>query len=225
MHHVRRFREWPSVAHPSSRLCPYRKYTAVQHGLCNAHHLRGLDGIAEVQGQGWATDMVQLLADTWHEVLDLKEAGVASFDATKLASIRATYEKIIAAGHVTNPPPLPSREPGRTKKSRPANLLQRLDIYSNDVLRFATDFRVPLNNNESERQLRMVKVQQKISGGFRTEVGATAWLAIRSYLATVIKNGQNPLRALRRFMARDPWMPPAPERHPTFTRYQHFAIY
>lgn len=73
----------------------YRKYVAVEHGLCNAHHLRELDGVAEVEGQGWATDMVALLADTRHEVLDLKEAGVASFDATKLASIRDAYETII----------------------------------------------------------------------------------------------------------------------------------
>jgi hypothetical protein len=89
-----------------------------------------------------------------------------------------------------------------------ANLLQRLDTYVDDVLRFATDFRVSFDNYEAERQVRMVKVQQKISGGFRTKAGATAWLAVRSYLATVMKNGENPLGALRRLMVADPWMPP-----------------
>jgi hypothetical protein len=167
-----------------------------------------LDGVAEVEGQGWATDMVALLADTWHRVLDLKEAGVASFSVAELSSIRSAYDVIIAAGHVANPAPPPSGKRGPTRKSKAANLLQRLDIYADDVLRFTTDFRVSFDNNEAERQVRMVKVQQKVSGGFRTKAGATAWLAVRSYLATVMKNGQNPLGALQRLMVADPWMPP-----------------
>ena len=187
---------------------PYRKYTAVSHSLCNAHHLRELDGVADVEGQDWATDMVTLLADTWHRVLDRKEAGFSSFSATELASIRSAYDVIIAAGHVANPAPPPSGKRGRTRKSKAANLLGRLDLYADDVLRFATDFRVSFDNNEAERQVRMVKVQQKVSGGFRTKAGATAWLAVRSYLATVMKNGQNPLGALQRLMVADPWMPP-----------------
>lgn len=188
---------------------PYRKYTAVDHALCNAHHLRELDGIAEVEGQGWATDMVALLAHTWHRVLDLGGAGATSFNATELASIRTAYDAVITAGHVANPPVAPTGKRGRPKKTKAANLLCRLDTYADDVLRFATDFRVSFDNNEAERQVRMVKVQQKISGGFRTKAGATAWLDIRSYLATVIKNGENPLGALQRLMIADPWMPHA----------------
>ncbi len=190
---------------------PYRKYTAVSHALCNAHHLRELEGVAEVEGQGWATDMVALLANTWHRVLDLKEASATSFSAAEIASIRSAYDVIIAAGHVANPAPPPSGKRGRTRKSKSANLLGRLDLYADDVLRFATDFRVSFDNNEAERQVRMVKVQQKISGGFRTKAGATAWLAVRSYLATVMKNGENPLGALQRLMVADPWMPPVPD--------------
>lgn len=189
----------------------YRKYTAVSHALCNAHHLRELDAVAEVEGQGWATDMVALLAGTWHRVLDLKETGATSVSVTELATIRTSYDKIIAAGHVVNPAPPPSGKRGRTRKSKAANLLGRLDLYTDDVLRFATDFRVGFDNNEAERQVRMVKVQQKISGGFRTKAGATAWLAVRSYLATVMKNGENPLGALQRLMVADPWMPPIPD--------------
>ena len=186
----------------------YRKYTAVTHALCNAHHLRELDGVAEVEGQGWANDMVALLADTWHRVLERKETGATSFSTTELASIRVAYDAIIVAGHVANPTPPPSGKRGRTRKSKAANLLGRLDLYADDVLRFATDFAVPFDNNEAERQVRMVKVQQKVSGGFRTKAGATAWLAVRSYLATVMKNGVNPLGALQRLMVADPWMPP-----------------
>jgi transposase len=186
----------------------YRKYTEVEHALCNSHHLRELDGVAEVEGQGWARDMVALLADTWHRVLDLKETDATSLSATELASIRTAYDAIIVAGHVANPAPPPSGKRGRTRRTKAANLLGRLDLYADGVLRFTTDFRVSFDNYEAERQVRMVKVQQKISGGFRTKAGATAWLAVRSYLATVMKNGQNPLGALRRLMVADPWMPP-----------------
>lgn len=190
---------------------PYRKYNTVAHALCNAHHLRELDGVAEVEGQSWATDMVALLADTWHEVLDAHAEGATSFNADELAGIRSSYDTIIAAGHAANPAPPPTRRRGRPKKTKAANLLGRLDTYADDVLRFATDFAVPFDNNEAERQVRMVKVQQKISGGFRTKTGATAWLAVRSYLATVMKNGVNPLAALQHLMAADPWMPTAPD--------------
>jgi len=189
----------------------YRTYTAVTHALCNAHHLRELDAIADVEGQGWATEMIALLSDTWQQVLDAKESGLFSLSPEELASIRAAYATIIAAGHVANPPPPPSGRRGRTRKTKAANLLSRLDVYADDVLRFATDFEVSFDNNEAERQVRMVKVQQKISGGFRTKAGATAWLAVRSYVATVMKNGVNPLAALQRLMVGDPWMPSAPD--------------
>ena len=190
---------------------PYRTYSAVAHALCNAHHLRELDGVAEVGGQQWATDMVAFLADTWHQVLDAKAGGATSFSADKLAEVRSSYDTIIAAGHAANPAPVPTGRRGRPKKTKAANLLGRLDTYADDVLRFATNFAVPFDNNEAERQVRMVKVQQKISGGFRTKTGATAWLALRSYLATAIKNGVNPLEALQRLTVADPWMPTAPD--------------
>ena len=190
---------------------PYRKYTEVEHALCNAHHLRELDAVAEVEGQSWATDMIALLANTWHRVLDLKEAGATSFSVTELSSLRTVYKAIITAGHAANPAPTPSGRRGRTKKSKAANLLWRLDTYAADVLRFATDFAVPFDNNEAERQVRMVKVQQKVSGGFRSIAGAVAWLDVRSYLATVMKNGENPLGALQRLMVADPWMPTTPD--------------
>jgi transposase len=95
---------------------------------------------------------------------------------------------------------------GPMTRTKAANLLRRLDVYTDDVLRFADDFSVPFDNNEAERQVRMVKVQEKISGGFRSSAGATAWLALRSYLATVMKNGVNPLGALQQLMMADPWM-------------------
>ena len=189
---------------------PYRKYTNVTHALCNAHHLRELDAAGEGEGQQWALEMIAFLASTWQQVLDAKAAGATSLDTAQLATIRARYQTIIAAGHAANPPPPPTHRRGRTPKTKTANLLGRLDTYTEDVLRFATNFAVSFDNNEAERQIRMVKVQQKISGGFRTTTGAKAWLALRSYLATTIKNGVNPLAALQHLMTADPWMPPAP---------------
>lgn len=189
---------------------PYRKYANVTHALCNAHHLRELDGAAETEGQQWATEMVVFLAATWQRVLAAKATGATSLDASELADIRSRYTTIIAAGHTANPPQHPTGKRGRPKKTKPANLLARLDTYADDVLRFANNFNVPFDNNEAERQIRMVKVQQKISGGFRTQSGATAWLAVRSYLATAIKNGINPLAALQRLTTANPWMPPTP---------------
>src|SRR5664280_1714430 len=155
--------------------------------------------------------MVTLLANTWHRVLDLKEAGATSFSATEIASIRSACDVIIAADSVANPAPPPSGKRGRTRTSKAANLLGRLDLYADGVLRFAIDFRVSFDNNEAERQVRMVSVQQKIAGGFRGKAGGSAWLAVRSHLATVMKNGENPLGTLQRLMVADPSMPSAPD--------------
>ncbi len=189
---------------------PYRSYTGVTHALCNAHHLRELDAVAGLDGQAWATDMIALLADTWHHVLDTRTTGATTLDADTVAGIRTAYDLIIAAGHAANPPPPPSPRRGRTRKTKAANLLARLDRYADDVLRFTNDFAVAFDNNEAERQIRMVKIQQKISGGFRTATGATAWLNLRSYLATALKHDINPLAALQQLTTTNPWTPGAP---------------
>ncbi|MHB1555184.1 MAG: hypothetical protein ACYCZP_14845 [Acidimicrobiales bacterium] len=120
-----------------------RVFCGIPH---NAYHLRELDAIAEVEGQGWATDMVALLSDTWQRALDVKDSGVGALGAEKLVSIQAAYDTIIAAGHVANPPPTSSGRRGRTRKTKAANLLARLDNYADDVLRFAADFNVGFDN-------------------------------------------------------------------------------
>jgi transposase len=197
---------------------PYRTFAhheEVDHALCNAHHLRELDAVKDTKGQEWAGDMAAFLADTWHRVQAAKAAGATSFGPEDLASVRAAFFGILEAGHEANPKddstPIPGdvtvKWLGRPRRSPAANIIRRFDKFPADVLRFATDFRVPFDNNEAERQVRMVKVQQKISGGFRTTAGATSWLALRSYLATVMKQGQSPLDALRRLAVGDPWIP------------------
>lgn len=186
---------------------PYRTYDNVTHALCNAHHLRELDAAAETTGQGWAAEMTALLADTWQIVLTAKADGRSALAGDDLEGIRARYQTIIAAGHAANPPPTPTGLRGRPKRSKAGNLLRRLDLHADDVLRFATDFAVPFDNNTAERDIRMVKVHQKVSGGFRSVDGAEAFLAFRSYLSTAAKQGVNLLDALQQLFDRDPWMP------------------
>jgi transposase len=192
----------------------YRTYKNLIHGLCNAHHLRELDAAGATDGQGWANDMAGLLSDTWLTVLEAKAADNNALASDQLAEVRASYDAIIAAGHVANPPVAPSGRRGRPKRTKPHNLLLRLDNYADDVLRFATDFTVPFDNNLSERDVRMVKIAQKISGGFRSTEGAQAFLAFRSYLSTAAKQGVNRLEALRQLFNGEPWMPAAPGASP-----------
>jgi transposase len=109
---------------------------------------------------------------------------------------------LLADGHAANPPPRPrpgQRRRGRLRRSPAANLLDRLDRLDRhrvEVLRFLDDLRVPFDNNQAERDLRMVKLQQKSTGCWRTLAGAQAFLTVRSYVSTVRKHGVDPLRAL-----------------------------
>jgi transposase len=112
-------------------------------------------------------------------------------------------------GQRLNPPPPRTGKRGRPKLGPAAALLARLDRHRDDVLRFASDFRVPFDNNQAERDVRMVKLQQKISGGWRSESGARAFLAVGSYLSTARKNGQHALAVLRDLFAGRPWLPAA----------------
>src|SRR5674476_1055213 len=117
---------------------------------------------------------------------------------------------MVVEGQRLNPPPPRTGKRGRPKLGPAAALLARLDRHRDDVLRFASDFRVPFDNNQAERDVRMVKLQQKISGGWRSESGARAFLAVRSYLSTARKNGQHALAVLRDLFAGRPWLPDQP---------------
>ncbi len=186
---------------------PYRKYDNIEHSLCNSHHLRELDAIVETTAQSWATEMIELLESTWGLVQNAKENGRKTLSAEVLSTISMKYRAIINAGYLENPSPEITGRRGQPKKSKALNLLNRLDLYVDDVLRFANDFNVPFSNNLSERDVRMVKLQQKISGGFRSKDGAEAFLALRSYLSTACKQGINLLDALQRLYNGNPWMP------------------
>ncbi len=189
---------------------PYRNFTDALHALCGAHHLRELT-CAEEQGQAWALGMGCLLLDAKDAVEQANAAGRQRLSAKALAEVHASYRGLIKLGYENNPGLTDVPDGRRPKRTKAQNLLLRLDQREREVVRFAHDFRVPFDNNLSERDLRMVKLQQKISGCWRTSEGAERFLAIRSYLSTARKQGQRPADVLRQLAAGQPWLPaPAP---------------
>jgi transposase len=191
---------------------PYWRYQDVRHALCGAHLLRELEGISDEPGQGWAAGMAELLVDAKLAADRARAGGAERIDADVGARLHARYRRLLADGHSANsPPPAHGRRPGRARRSPAGRLLERLDGHRDEVLGFLDDLRVPFTNNQAERDLRMVKLQQKISGCWRTLAGAAAFLALRSYVSTARKQGLNPLVVLRQLFQGRPWLPtPAP---------------
>jgi transposase len=190
----------------------YRAYTSVTHALCNAHHLRELLAIIEgdPEGQSWAAKIDMLLRALHATVEQAKAVGEQSLDPWTLAGYRVAYEQIIALGHQQNP--TPTKRTGRRGpigRSASANLLRRLDEQREQVLRFAHDFEVPFDNNLAERDLRMIKIQQKISGCWRTRTGADRFLALRAYISTSRKQHRDTIDTLARLAKHQPWLPAA----------------
>ncbi|MEM9908500.1 MAG: IS66 family transposase [Cyanobacteria bacterium P01_D01_bin.44] len=171
-----------------------------EHFLCNAHHLRELQFILERYGQGWAYQMSLLLVTILRQVQALKAQGQSSLDPEHLKAFEARYAAILAQGFAANPipepPPDAPKKRGRPKRSPPYNLLERLRSQQASVLGFMVDFEVPFDNNQAERDLRMMKLKQKISGCFRSEDGAGMFCRIRGYLSTLRKQEHNIFEAL-----------------------------
>ena len=185
---------------------PYRKYD-VTHALCNAHHLRELAGIGEATGQAWPTELADLLVEIHLAVQTTKASGHTELPVDRLAEFTRRYDALITQGQGLNPPPPRTGKRGRPKLGPAGSLLRRLDVYRDDVPRFAVDFTVPFDNNQAERDIRMVKIQQKISGGWRSEDGARAFLTVRSYLSTARKHQRAGLDVLRELFTGNTWMP------------------
>ena len=172
---------------------PYRALTC-SHGLCNAHHLRELTYVFEELKQDWAGDLIKVLTNANHlnntncadgKVPDYAEPGYC----LKVKELRAQYEAILDQGDKVNPRAASSGKRGVTKQSKAANLIGRLREYADDVWRFMEQPDVPFTNNIAEQAVRMPKVKQKVSGCFRTTQGADTFCTIRSYLATMHKQG------------------------------------
>lgn len=177
----------------------YREYDCL-HALCNAHHLRELVYVFETSGQQWARDMMHLLCAAKNQMQAVRAADTVPGEAW-MRDIDEQYHALLRRGVTDNPEQLrpldqPTRR-GRVKQSVATNLLRRLYDYAEDVLRFTTDPNVPFDNNQAERDIRMPKLKQKVSGGFRSPEGVTDFCTIRSYLSTLRKSQQDLFDALR----------------------------
>ena len=183
------------------------------HGLCNGHHLRELILIHEQYGQDWAQQLIELLLAIKGAVASAVQEQRPQLPESVRERFTAEYHRIINAGLHANPaaPDPPGGSPkqrGRKKQSKARNLLLRLASRWRQVLAFMDDFLVPFDNNQAERDLRMMKVQQKISGTFRSPAAAVAFCRTRSYISTIRKNSLNVLEALTSVFAGDPMTPP-----------------
>lgn len=171
-----------------------------EHALCNAHILRELIFIKERFEQDWAQNLIDLLLKMKQAKQKALLKEKTAFSQATLNNYRKAYDAIIHQGLAVNPlpnaPPLITKR-GRTAKSKPRNLLERLRDFADDLLRFFYDFKVPFDNNFSERDLRMMKVKLKISGCFRSLNGAQYFARIRSYIGTARKQGVNAFEAIR----------------------------
>lgn len=171
---------------------PYWQYEQCTHALCNIHHLRELNGIEEHFNQPWAPRFKHFLLAAKTVVAAAQERGEQRLPLHKLAQIERLYDRLTTLALQANPPPpggWPQNTRGRPKKTKPRNLAERLVKRRRAVLAFVYDFKVPFDNNLAERDIRMLKVQQKISGCFRRTIGADAFCTIRSYTSSLRKQG------------------------------------
>jgi transposase len=183
---------------------PYYTMKGVLHALCNAHHLRELKALVEIEKEDWARKMQRLLRRACHAVNLAKERDVR-LKSPLIELFRRSYDRILKEGfafHEDQPPLMRApahgerKRRGRQRRRTGHNLLLRLSTRKEDVLRFLTDTDVPFTNNQAEQDGRMMKVKQKISGGFRSEEGANTFVTIRSVISTAKKQGWSVLDTL-----------------------------
>jgi transposase len=189
----------------------YFKYTNSSHYLCNAHHLRELEFIHERYSHTWAKDMQEFLREVKKEVEALKDKGLLSMPEDKRKLFSDKYDEIIVKGYLEDPPvpidPTKKKKPGRVAQSKGRNLLDRLKNFKESVLGFMNSFSVPFDNNQAERDVRMLKVQQKISGTFRSEQGPRDYCRIMGYISTIRKNHIHVIEAMRSVFLGTPILP------------------
>jgi transposase len=188
---------------------PDQTYTTCRHARCNVHHLRELTFVEEELHQPWTGHLKGLLQEMKAAVAAARARGLTRLPPVQRETLCARYESVLLTGLAANPPPLcpGGRQRGRRKQSPARNLLERLWLGQAEVLAFLDDFAIPFDNNQAEQDLRMFKVQQKISGCFRAAAGAQAYCRIRSYLSTLRKRRQALLQALYSAFTGHPLVP------------------
>ncbi len=181
---------------------PYFTMQGVLHALCNAHHLRELKALIEIEKEGWALKMQGLLRRACHAANLARERGRLP-SPSLIALIERRFEAIVAQGIAFHevqpplgPPPGGRKRRGRPKRRTGHNLALRLQARKEDTLRFLIDPAVPFTNNQAEQDGRMAKLKQKISGGFRSQQGAEDFAVVRSFISTAKKQGWSVIQAL-----------------------------
>ena len=184
----------------------YWSYPEVTHAVCCAHLLRELTGITENNpDQKWASAFTDLLL----EMKKVKDKAVAngkdSLSYYHCHKFDKRYDELIEQARTENPiPETTEKKRGRKKKGKILALVERLANYKASVCLFIKNFNVPFDNNQAERDIRMIKVKTKVSGCFRTEEGARDYLKIMSYIGTAHKQGYNAYEAIKNAITGNP---------------------
>jgi hypothetical protein len=189
----------------------YFKYR-ILHGLCNVHHLRKLKFLEERYPQSWVPNLTALLLKMKEVTERAKEKGQDRLLEQQYFDYLSLYDVLIEEGYEANPyleriKTECHKKRGRVKQNPARNLLDQLKNYKDSVLAFLFDFHVPFDNNLAERDIRIMKAKQKISGCFRTKEGAENFCDIRGYISTTLKNGVNAIDSLRMAIAGSPFIP------------------
>jgi transposase-like protein len=174
----------------------YLSYDHLGHGLCGSHLLRELTFIVDSNSYAWAANMKRLLQETCAKIAKCPSKQLTE---QEYKNLRKRYRNILTRGEKELPPipPKQNGKRGKVAKSDAHNLWERLKLHETAVLLFAKIPFVPFTNNRAERDLRMAKVKQKVSGCFRTQKYAEAYCRISSYLQTMANKGYNPLVAIQ----------------------------
>lgn len=185
---------------------PYLAYSC-DHSFCCAHIIRELTRVEEETSQKWSSELIELLLEAKNTKDVYHNMGVPIPEVI-LTSIKSTYDELIQAGMNDNPPPMVyPKNRGRVKKSFASNLVERLFTWKGGVLKFIDHRNVPFDNNLAERDIRMMKVKMKISGGFRNFSTGRAIALIRSYISTIRKNQVNVIEGVVAAFKNAPWLP------------------
>ena len=189
------------------RWAPYWRYPQMRHALCNSHLLRDLAAVAELPVQRpWAVAMSALLVEGIRRTNRARESGRDRLSRRARSELRRRYAALLEQAFAANPEPAGGRK--RYEQKAGYNLAVALRDHRDEALRFLDDLAVPPTNNQAERDLRMMKLQMKISGCFRTLRGAECFATVRSYIETARKHSENPLAALEHLFRGEPWRIP-----------------
>ena len=165
--------------------------------MCNVHHLRELQGIHDQTNEEWAKEMMDFLLIA----KKTKAQANGQLSAEQLLAFEKEFERILTQGEHLHPPTQKEKTTrGRPKQSPSRNLLDRLRNYQDAVLAFLFHSDIPFDNNQAERDIRSIKVQQKVSGSFRSEYGADNFLRVKSIFSTLKKQGKSIFYSLQKLI-------------------------